>query len=306
MVLRNRRGNPSPTLRGAMRVEERRRVLRGVAVVAAVAVLLGLLGLVVGPVTWLVAGGTVRRLSGKEQADALNAVRQTLLAALAGAAGLAGLAFTARTYYLSRRGQVTDRFGKAVGYLASPALEERLGGIYALEHVMAESPRDHATVIEVLCAFVRARAPIEPGSPVGGEPSADIDAVLTVLARRPRRPEPNRPDLRATSLAKLSLRMHDFSAPPSLRRVFLTGADLREADLRGLDLSLAILSGADLRGALLHGTVLAGALLAAADLTDAVGLTAAQVGEAELDDRTRLPAQIAAVTALPGAASPAP
>ncbi|MGW5686571.1 hypothetical protein [Nonomuraea sp. NPDC003754] len=54
-------------------------------------------------------------------------------------------------------GQVTDRFGKAVGQLASDKLEERLGGIHALEHVMSESAVDHTAVIGVLCSFVRAR-----------------------------------------------------------------------------------------------------------------------------------------------------
>ncbi|WP_194892265.1 pentapeptide repeat-containing protein [Catenulispora pinisilvae] len=282
---------------------------------------LTLLGLVVGPLTWLIAGGSVRRLSGKDQADALNAVRQTLLAALVGVAGLGGLAFTARTYYLSRRGQVTDRFSVAIGHLASKELAERLGGIYALEHIMAESAREHGTVLEVLCAFVRARAPRHPRAVLTGpsaaansgtrlpEPAADIDAVLTVLARRPRRPEPNRPDLRATDLSGLILRAFEFTSPPNLTRVFLTGADLRDADLRGLDLSLTILSDADLGGAFLHnanltdatltraylsearmaGTVLTGAHLTETDLSGVVGLTAGQLADAVIDAETTLP-----------------
>ncbi|MEY9856589.1 hypothetical protein ABH935_002193 [Catenulispora sp. GAS73] len=322
--------NPSPALQRAVREHRRRRALRIAAGVGGGAAVLILLGLVVGPVTWLVAGGSVRRLSGKEQADALNAVRQTLLAALVGVAGLGGLAFTARTYYLSRRGQVTDRFSVAIGHLASKELEERLGGIYALEHIMAESARDHGTVLEVLCAFVRGRAPRDPSSahkgplaPPGGasqlgganswtrwpEPPADIDAVLTVLARRPRRPEPNRPDLRAVDLSGLILRIFEFTAPPNLTRVFLTGADLRHADLRGLDLSLTVLTSADLDDAdlrqadltnatfyraALQDTMLAGAILTGADfsgsdLSATQGLTAEQLADAVIDATTVLP-----------------
>lgn len=327
--------NPSPALRRAVREQQRRRALRAAVGIGGGAAVLILLGLVVGPVTWLVAGGSVRRLSGKEQADALNAVRQTLLAALAGVAGLGGLAFTARTYYLSRRGQVTDRFNVAIGHLASKELEERLGGIYALEHIMAESARDHGTVLEVLCAFVRARALRDPSSartgpsasavgpaPLGGantwsnwpEPPADIDAVLAVLARRPRRPEPNRPDLRAVDLSGLILRSFEFTTPPNLTRVFLTGADLRHADLRGLDLSLTVLTSADLDDAdlrqadltnatvyraalqdtMMAGAVLTGADFSGTDLSEAKGLTADQLADALIDDKTVLPDALAA------------
>jgi hypothetical protein len=93
---------------------------------------LALLILTLGPVSWLIAGTSVMRLHGVDQADAINAVRQTVLTGLAGAAALVALGFTVRTYYLSRHGQVTDRFGKAISQLASNKLEERLGGIHAL------------------------------------------------------------------------------------------------------------------------------------------------------------------------------
>ncbi|MEU1288637.1 pentapeptide repeat-containing protein [Kitasatospora sp. NPDC005856] len=283
------------------------------------------LTLILGPFTWRVAGASVHRLTGKEQADALNTVRQTVLAAFAGTAALGGLGFSIRTFYLSRRGQVTDRFSKAIGLLASDNLEERLGGIYALEHIMHESPRDHSTVLEVLCVFVRTRAPRDPAgepnttgtgrrrrrrpSAPPPEPPPDVDAVLTVLARRPNRPEPNRPDLRHTGLVGLSLRVHDFTARPRLTRAFLTFSDLRRADLRGLDLTQTILNRADLRNAMMHqtdlsraglmradlrGAALSGAVLtecdlSGADLRDATGLSARQLSAAVLDSATKLP-----------------
>ena len=43
-----------------------------------------------------------------------------------------GLAYTARTYRLSREGQLTDRYTKAVEQLGSDKIEVRLGGLYAL------------------------------------------------------------------------------------------------------------------------------------------------------------------------------
>ncbi|MEV0317145.1 hypothetical protein ACIBKX_36655 [Streptomyces sp. NPDC050658] len=129
-----------------------------VSLTVGAAVAVGAILVVLGPVSWWVAGDTVQGLHGKERADALNAVRQTLLAAMGGASVLLGLGYTARTYQLSRRGQVTERFSTAIGQLASDKLEERLGAVYGLEHVMAESPQDHATVVGVLSAFVRENA----------------------------------------------------------------------------------------------------------------------------------------------------
>jgi hypothetical protein len=70
---------------------------------------------VLGPMAWLVGGSTVRRLGGKDRADAINSVRQILLQVAAGGAALAVVVFTGRTFALSRRGQVTDRYTKAIG-----------------------------------------------------------------------------------------------------------------------------------------------------------------------------------------------
>jgi hypothetical protein len=83
------------------------------AVFLLVAAAVGLVVLLVGPVAWLVAGDTVRSLpdgtDGKDKADAINAVRGTVLQGAAGLIAVGALWFTARTYLLSREGQVTDR-----------------------------------------------------------------------------------------------------------------------------------------------------------------------------------------------------
>lgn len=304
---------------------------RGAAGLAAsgVAVLAALLLWVLGPVSWLVAGDTVRALHGKDRADALSAVRQTVLASVGGASVLIGSAYTARAYHLSRRGQVTDRFGTAIAKLASDKLTERLGAVYALEHVMAESPQDHTTVVAVLSAFIRenTRDPsllpdlADPEIPRrqgplptrGAEPPVDVQAAVEALARRPDREEARRVDLRHAELVGLVLRSFEFDAPPRLDRVFLTGANLCHADLRGAELSGAILTGADLwhawlanarlnrtrlhkadlRGAYLAETDLLGADLEGADLRDTEYLTAGQLAGAVIDETTQLPPAIA-------------
>ncbi|MGW4152208.1 hypothetical protein ACWEDF_03505 [Micromonospora chersina] len=136
---------------------------RAVWVPLAALLLAGLLVLLLGPVAWWAT--PAKNLQGKDKADVRNDTRQTLLAAVGGLVVLTGAAFTARTFYLSRRGQFTDRYTKAIAQLASDRLTERLGGIYALEHLMTESDRDHNSVVEVLAAFVREHSSRSAQSP---------------------------------------------------------------------------------------------------------------------------------------------
>jgi len=73
---------------------------------------------------------------------AITITRTGLIAILAVLGAGVGLAYTARTYRLSREGHLTDRYTKAVEQLGSDKIEVRLGGIYALERLMRDSPTD--------------------------------------------------------------------------------------------------------------------------------------------------------------------
>ena len=239
------------------------------ALVATVTVLAaaGFLWLLLGPIS--VWATPVAGLTGKELADVRTATRQILLAAVGGLAILAGLAFTARTYYLTRRGQYTDRYTTATTQLASDRLTERLGGIYALEHLMVESDRDHDTVVEFLAAFIRQHptAVQAEGEDDGEqEPPArhDVQAALTVLGRRPRRPERNPPDLSRSDLR--GMRLDGLHLPG----VDLWRSDLRRAVLMDATLTDANLCWARLEGAQLSWAHLQGAALVAARLEDCV------------------------------------
>lgn len=182
-----------------------------------------------------------------------NDARTGLFQALGGAALIAGLFFTwvqlqdnrtqlASQQDLTRRGQIADRFTRAVDQLGNAgSVDVRLGGIYGLEQVARDSPDDRIRLAayEVLTAYVRRHAIWEPNSPplVAGDPNSelqrripDAQAVLTVLGRR--------------GISK--------SDPPM---------DLHGADLRGADLSLAHLDGAYLADAHLEDALLAGAHL---------------------------------------------
>jgi hypothetical protein len=244
------------------------------ALFAAVAAI-GLLILLLGPAAWWATPS--KHLQGKEKADARNASRQTLLAAVGGFALLTGAGFTARTYYLTLRGQLTERYTKAITQLASDKITERLGGIYALEHLMAESERDHGTVVEVLAAFVRERTSAGQGMfpqkpehvhqglrPAYRTLATDVQAALTVLGRRPQRHEPH----------SLNLRI----------------ADLCGADLAGLRLDQADLWGAKLRDVIMHGARLRGANLCWAQIQDS------RLGHARLQGAHLIGARLQKVT----------
>jgi hypothetical protein len=216
----------------------------------------GLLALPLGPVSWWAT--PTKNLQGKDKADVRNATRQIVLAAVGGMVLLTGAAFTARTFFLSRRAHFTDRYTKAIGQIASDKLTERLGGIYALEHLMNESEQDHNTVVEVLAALVRELTRTSARTDSGDDaidprPTTDVQAALTVLGRRPPRREPNPVDLRGADLrgADMTAARLDRAllSRALLQKAVLVAADLERADLREAQLQHAVLSHAVLRRA---------------------------------------------------------
>ena len=180
-----------------------------------------------------------------------------------------------RTVELTERGQVTERYTKAIVQLGSDKLDVRIGAIYALERVARDSPTDHSTVMEVLTAFIRERShePWPPLAPDGKE---------RPRRTRPDRPgvfipdDPNQPESPAAPpiLNKKGWTRPDVQAAATVvgrrdkqRDVFGERIDLIDASLVGVDLIAAGLSDADLNGADLAGANLQGADLRGADLT---------------------------------------
>lgn len=201
-----------------------------------------------------------------------------MIAALATAAGVY---FTGRSMEAVRtqnavaeQGQLTDRFTKAVDQLdraGGDHLQARLGGIYALERLARDSPRDQPTVIEALSAFIRSTTPRPRSASVPGAYDAcpdgtktDVQAALTVLGRRNSHHDgASRIDLRSTCLPGADLHAADFTAADlthanlyraDLTRANLARANLTDADLLSADLTRANLTGADLTRTYLVGT----------------------------------------------------
>ena len=254
--------------------------------------------------------------------ELVNRFRTTLAQILGGFALLFGLYLTYRritvteeNVRLVEEGQITERFTRAVEQLGKtrteggqeiPTLEIRLGGIYALERIAKDSPRDHWTVMEVLTAYVRENAKWNGAQALGtagaesgeedqiaqhdanlrsvarlipGEapwrraeerkPRADVQAVLTVIGRRNTGGDDWGPlDLRDTDLRGAELQGADLEGA-NLIGAHLEGADLFEARLEGANLKRAHLERALLIGAHLEGAWLMEAYLEGAALQGA-------------------------------------
>jgi hypothetical protein len=138
----------------------------------------------------------------KDRLTIENAARQTLAQMIGGVVLIADLFFTwanlkitqdttTKNLEMTREGQITDRFTKAVAQLGERDEEKlavRLGGIYALERIAMESEEDRMPVVDVLMAYVREYAPWPPKRaeepstiPKEVHPTADIQTILTWL-----------------------------------------------------------------------------------------------------------------------------
>ena len=173
---------------------------------------------------------------GLGRTDWLKAVQDlptTILQGLGGLALLGTLYFSARTLRLNRRGQLTERFTKAVEQLSQPVPEQlavRLGGIYALEQIALDSEELHWPVMEVLSACLRESSRT---ADLGAEPqvTTDLQAIATVLGRRPEARRRQEGD-RRLDLGKVRLPQVDLGSA-KLQRAILDRAELQGADLKG-------------------------------------------------------------------------
>ena len=152
--------------------------------IAAVVLALAIAWVLFVPVADWLAHHDVGSAKGPLLQTARDAARGRLLTLAAGLFAAGALVFTARNFTLSREGQVTDRYTKAIEQLGSDKLDVRIGGIYALERVARDSARDHPTVMEVLTAFIREHSH-EPWPPSDHRPARNTGTIDT--GRRPSR-----------------------------------------------------------------------------------------------------------------------
>ena len=216
------------------------------------------------------------------ETDSRIKIWTAIVQAAGGTALLVGLLFTARNLRatqdkldIDRQGQLTNRFIQATGQLGAeqnggkPNVEVRLGGIYTLNRISNDWPKDYWPIANVLTAYVRHNARWSPSSVEAHEstPTTEIQAILTILGHNDP-PEAfdehhkfdlRNTDLRGAEFWDANLEFTDFWG------AHLDGAQFWGAVLRHAKLEQAHLAGANLRAAKLEGASLEGA-----DVTGAV------------------------------------
>jgi uncharacterized protein YjbI with pentapeptide repeats len=223
------------------------------------------------------AGKTFDRENAKLKLE--DDTRKTFAQIVGGAVLLGGLVFTFNTFRLQQEGQFTDRFTKAVTQIGDDKLEVRLGGLYALERIAKDSPKDHWTVMEILSAYVREKAK-KKEEPAKNTPNTrkeivnisneketvtngdiyevyqskepikiatDVQAALTIIGRRKTEQDPktDKINLSGTDLSGADLSKSNLSGA-NLRKTNLIGTNLTKSNLTGIDLTDADLANADL------------------------------------------------------------
>ena len=119
---------------------------------------------------------------------------------------------------VAEQGQITERYTRAIDQIGalrtdgSPAMEIRIGGLFALERIARESPTDYWAVADVIAAYLRMHARYELDA--RGKP---LDPPVT-----------RRPDVQAAVQVLRSLRPHGGERTGGLD---LSSADLRQATL---------------------------------------------------------------------------
>ena len=189
----------------------------------------------------------------------------------------------------AQRGLLNERYQKGAEMLGNPVLAVRLGGIYALQSLAQEYPKQYyLQIMRLLCAFVR--YPIL--DTISERKQATFGTLTdgTVSIRQDVQSAINAIDACRWENIALECYGDDVSSWDSPN---LYGADLRGANLDNVNLYLAEISRADLSGAsisranlsgagLMH-TNLSGAGLYGANLSDAV-LNNANLSDAVLDN----------------------
>ncbi|MGC5040065.1 pentapeptide repeat-containing protein [Streptomyces sp. DT73] len=247
------------------------------------ALLAGVLALVFTPLTrrltrW-VTSSDWSSLDAPGRAAAVGQFRLAVVQVVAAVGAGIALTYTARTFRLSRRGQVTDRFTKALERLSSDEEYVRIGGVLAMEQIVQDAPDQGEHAARVLNAFVRRHTP---------------DAATTALdaAQLPKKPKEQVLEALRALTVKRS-RWGGRRRPVDLAGLHLKGAELRDASLQGALLKGATFTEADLRGANLKGADLADTDLTRANLSTARGLKEAQLLRAGSLRGCRLPGSLA-------------
>jgi uncharacterized protein YjbI with pentapeptide repeats len=235
---------------------------------------------------------------------------------------------------LTRRSQTMDRFSKAIEQLGSRQRDVCVGAIYTLEQIARDSPDMHWPIMEIFTTYLHEHAGWVEASPTEHEssaeadsaeqdgsardyprPSADIQAIATVLGRRTRAndapmrnihgviryqgklmPVEDLSEEQRTEVFRGSGKQPLDLSKLRLQNVLLENARLQHADLNhshleGAKMFLAYLQEADCRGTYFHYTDLNNVHMQKANLYGA-HLDHCSIREAHLEEARLLGADL--------------
>ncbi|WP_158273877.1 pentapeptide repeat-containing protein [Micromonospora sp. RP3T] len=263
------------------RIRDRTRLIRpGVAGFAVALLLLAAASVIVAVIPNIMIH--TEGLSAADRLKAQNDVRTALLQASAGLALLGGLFFTARTVRLTRSGQVTDRFSKAVEQIGNGVADVRVGGLYSLEKIARDSAEFRPVVTEMVVHYIHGHTKQVANESVSlaADPiERDVQVALGILGRRLGiEQEVKTLNLWGLNLNKSDLSLGNFSRAnlcyatiddSYFEHANLSGATLVAARIRNSSIAHADCTGATFTGADLAGTYVTGSDLTGADLQGA-------------------------------------
>jgi hypothetical protein len=151
-----------------------------------------------------------------------------------------------------------------------PNIEVRLGALYSLERIAQDSPRDHITIMEIICAYVRENTSGDyyKATTHDQTPRTDIQAAISVLARRSgnrialEHSLKFRLDLRGAWLAFIDFGKGDFTGA-LLNNCVIEKGNLRDCVLRGCRFINCNLDGASFQETNLEGAFFTGSSIKA-------------------------------------------
>ena len=153
---------------------------------------------------------------------------------------------------------LNERYQRGAEMIGSPALSVRMAGIYALQRLAEESPKQHEDqIVRLLCSFVRNHT--------------ENDEEFRERFKRVSRTDKATPEDVQAALAAIRDRcqIEKIQKRPLAFRVDLGGASIVGCDLTDMDLSYAILDQARLNSCNLSGSILSDAELSQTDFSGA-------------------------------------
>lgn len=150
--------------------------------IAAIAMAVVIAALLLVP-QWLVPDGDLTS-SDRIRLLSQGSMRGTILQVLGGLIVGLGIAYTAVQVKISRETHYTERYAKAIDQLGHAEKIVRVGGMFALRRLAANSAVDGPVVVEVLRSYLKVASPrlhTSTPPPGPGRIEPDIQTALTLL-----------------------------------------------------------------------------------------------------------------------------